>query len=108
MSIPNVSAGSGSVGGIVQGSSKIGKTDKPPANLCKLLYEVNDIFIEVLTLKLAKKLAPTLIGTKSPEFMEDLDKEFYATLSKVRTIDKQDTNTIGQDNLRIWNDSRYR
>ena len=69
--------------------------------------EFTPLFIELLVLRLAKKLQPGLVGTKSAQFVEDLNDELKVAESKIITIDKQDTNTTGQYDLGTWNDARY-
>ncbi len=81
--------------------------------LLKYIRKVTDIteftplFIELLVLRLAKKLQPGLVGTKSAQFVKDLNDELRFVEINVITKDKQDTNTTGQYDLGTWNDARF-
>ncbi len=88
------------------------KTDETTVSL-RYIRKVTDIkeftplFIEVLILSLALKFMPALAGTKNAKFVEDLRKDFKAVTSLARTIDKQETNSVGTNELGTWNRARY-
>ena len=68
---------------------------------------VNDfdvLFSELLALTLAKKIAPAIVGTKSPALMDDLYRDLKEANLKARTVCLEEINTTGRDN---WNLARF-
>lgn len=63
------------------------------------------LFIEVLVLALALKFIPALAGG-AVALRQDVEKELAVLMKKVRTIDRQETNTVGRLDLNTWNDAR--
>lgn len=63
------------------------------------------LFIEVLVLTLALKMLPALAGG-AVQLRVDLRDELNKLMSKVRALDRQETNTMGRADLRTWNDAR--
>jgi len=66
--------------------------------------EFDSLFIEVLVLSLAIKLVMPL--TQSRLLRRELKEELNPLLAQVRTIDFQETNTIGSGDRQTWIDSR--
>jgi len=64
------------------------------------------LFVEVLALSLALKLVMPLSQDRAlyKEIKEELYKE---VMPRVRTLDGQEANTIGTEDLGTWNDARY-
>ena len=65
------------------------------------------LFIEVLILQLALKFVSSLAGGDTKLRIE-IQKELKELMSTVRTLDSQETNTIGQYDMETWRDARYR
>jgi hypothetical protein len=66
--------------------------------------EFDSLFIEVLILKLALKLV-SLAGA-NPKMTETLGRELAPVMRQVRAADRQETNTIGREDLHTWNSAR--
>lgn len=72
--------------------------------------EFDPLFVEVLVLQLALKLVMPLSQDKS--LWQTLYGELWGVpgikgvMSRVRTMDKQETNTLGQNDQPNWNDAR--
>lgn len=66
--------------------------------------DFDPLFTEVLILTLAKKLIPTLAGTKSPTLLEDVGRDLADVTSKARTVCRQETNTSGRSD---WRQARH-
>jgi len=66
--------------------------------------EFDPLFVEVLVLNLAIKLVMPLAQDRKAK--EDLIKELRLLMPAVRTLDRQETNTIGRSDLGTWNDAR--
>ena len=66
------------------------------------------LFIEVFVLTLAMKLIMPLSGAgkESVLMRNELNIELQNLMAKVRTIDKQETNTTGRTDMSTWNDAR--
>ncbi len=65
------------------------------------------LFIEVLVLQLAMKFASGLASSDS-KLRKEIKDELEIVMSAVRMLDAQETNTIGQYDLEIWKDARFR
>lgn len=65
----------------------------------------DELFIEVLVLKLALKLV-SLAGANT-KMTETIGRELAAIMPQVRTIDAQETNTDGIVEVGTWNNSRF-
>ena len=63
------------------------------------------LFVEVLILSLALKMLPALAGGDS-KLYKDIQTELRLLVPSVRTLDRQETNTIGRNNRRPWLESR--
>ncbi len=86
-------------------------TDDTEVNLryIKLVEDVakfDPLFVDALVLAIAIKLAPPLSGADA-KLQQLLQKEFDAVISKARTVNAQEVNTIGKRDLGLWNDARY-
>jgi hypothetical protein len=66
--------------------------------------EFDPLFIEVLILKLALKLV-SLAGA-NPTMSETIGRELSPVMRQVRAADRQETNTIGREDLHTWNSAR--
>ena len=64
----------------------------------------DSLFAEVLVLQLAHHLAMSLSQDK--ELRLEIANELAIAMAHVRTVDKQEQNTVGRSNLETWNDSR--
>ncbi len=66
------------------------------------------LFIEVLVLQLALKLVPPLagVGTAGQNLLKELKDELRILMSRVRAMDRQETNTIGRADEFTWVDVR--
>jgi hypothetical protein len=64
----------------------------------------DSLFTEVLILRLAINLTMPLSQDK--RLMQLLMEELRPLMAQVRTIDRQETNTVGRANRNTWNDSR--
>ena len=62
------------------------------------------LFVEVFILKLAMKFVMSLTGDK--ELYMVLGEELREVMKRVRAMDKQETNTIGQGEMFTWNNAR--
>jgi len=62
------------------------------------------LFVEVLVLELAIKLVMPLAQDKGAK--KDLMKELRMLMPAVRTLDRQETNTIRRSDMGTWNDAR--
>lgn len=63
------------------------------------------LFVEVLVLHLALKFVASLSGG-SAKLQATIQNELKAVMPQVRALDRQETNTIGRNDLSTWNDSR--
>lgn len=76
--------------------------------------EFDPLFIEVLILKLALKMFMPLAGAgrNAIALKQELENELYGTrgrpglMSRVRAVDKRETNSVGRADRATWNDSR--
>ena len=68
--------------------------------------EFDPLFVEVLILQLALKLIGALAGG-APKLQKVVQDELFVVMRKVRALDAQETNTVGQYDLETWNDARY-
>ncbi len=83
-------------------------------DICQIRYikrvtEVKDfdpLFVEVLVLSLALKLVMPLSQDRVL-YREIKDELYKEVMPKVRTVDKQETNTKGRAGKLSWNESRY-
>lgn len=66
--------------------------------------EFDPLFIEVLVLQLAIKLVMPIAGDKV--LRREMVDELRGLMIRVKTIDSQETSTIGDDDRNLWNDSR--
>jgi len=69
--------------------------------------EFDPLFTEVLILQLALKLVGPLSGGDA-RLQDAIQKELMVVMRQVRTLDSQESNTVGQYDLDTWNDARYR
>jgi len=67
--------------------------------------EFDPLFVEVLVLQLALKLVSGLAGG-APNLQDILQRELAMLMPSVRALDRQETNTAGQDEASTWNDAR--
>lgn len=80
----------------------------------KYIRKVTDVtkfdplFIEVLVLTLALKMLPALagVGGAAMNLRTDIRDELKGLMSRVRVLDKQETNTVGRADLGTWNAAR--
>lgn len=68
--------------------------------------EFDSLFVEVLVLSLAIKIAMPLSGG-DPKLKQEMLLELRLLMRQVRTIDKQETNTIGRADMAAWNNARW-
>ncbi len=68
--------------------------------------EFDPLFIEVFVFLLADKFIGPLTGGDK-RIQEKIDKRLKTLMPKIRALDAQETNTIGQYDLETWNDARY-
>ena len=66
--------------------------------------DFDPLFIEVLVLQLAIRLTMPL--TQDQGLYKNLQDELVGLMARVRTIDKQETSTLGRDRKPTWNDYR--
>jgi hypothetical protein len=64
------------------------------------------LFVKVLVYTLADDLIGPLAGG-DPRIQKKIDAKLAVLMRRVRTMDKQETNTKGRANRRSWNDSRF-
>jgi len=64
----------------------------------------DELFKEVMILKLALALLPVLAGTSTRSIKEDLRQDLQDAMSRARTVTKQETNSTGSS---TWNDARF-
>lgn len=64
----------------------------------------NPLFIEAFVLKLALKLV-SLAGA-NPKMSETIGRELDIIMPRVRASSRQETENIGRNDLRTWNDAR--
>lgn len=64
------------------------------------------LFIEVMTLMLARKLCVALTQDVATT-KADLDKDLVPLMSKVRALDRNEGEMIGEVERKIWRDARY-
>ena len=63
------------------------------------------LFVQVMVLELAKRLViPLSLDLK---LKEDIDKELTPLMRYVRAMDREESENIGVDELRRWQDGRY-
>ncbi len=67
--------------------------------------EFDSLFVEVFILSLALKLVAEL-GGGAPKLQQVVQQELAVLMRQVRTIDRQETNTIGRVNRRPWMEAR--
>jgi hypothetical protein len=63
------------------------------------------LFVEVLALKLAIRLCMAL--SQDRLLMRELQNELVSLMARVRTIDRQETNTVGRADLNKWVDCKF-
>ena len=66
--------------------------------------EFDPLFIEALVLQLAVKLVMPL--TQDANLRHELNLELEPVMAKIRTIDRQETNTVRRDDRHTWADAR--
>lgn len=64
------------------------------------------LFVKVLVLLLADELIGPVTGGDN-RIQDKIDRALADLMPKVRAMDRQETNTIGRNDLEIWNDARY-
>jgi hypothetical protein len=72
------------------------------------------LFVEVLVLQLALKMLFPIAGAGREAIIlrRELMVELWGTprqpglMARVRALDKEETNTVGRNNLTSWNDAR--
>ena len=85
-------------------------TDDSDVNL-RYIKKVTDVtkfdplFVEVLILQLALKIIAQLAGG-DPKMTQVLLTELSVLMPRVRTLDRQETNTRGRVDLDTWNNAR--
>jgi len=85
-------------------------TNETPAKI-KYIKDEEDVtkfdplFVEVLVLTLAMKIVMPI--TKSLKMKQDLQEELKPLMVRVRTIDKQEQNTVGRGEADTWNDALF-
>ena len=67
--------------------------------------EFDELFIEVFVLKLALKLV-ALAGA-NPKMSQTIASELIPVMRKVRASSRQETETIGRNDLLPWNNNRF-
>ncbi|MCP5006518.1 MAG: hypothetical protein GY941_21650 [Planctomycetes bacterium] len=65
----------------------------------------DDLFIETMTLQLARKLVVPL--SQSAEIKADIDGELESILKRVKSMDRMEETVIGRAALKVWQDARY-
>lgn len=63
--------------------------------------DFDSLFEQLLVLTLANRILPTLVGSKSAEFKEDLKKELERTQSKAMSVCKSENNTSGRSDFTL-------
>ena len=79
---------------------------------CRIYYvkkeadptKFDSLFIETFVLTLAMKLVMPL--AMSPALRTELSRELGSVMARVRTVDRQETNTVGRLDRRAWIDGR--
>ncbi len=66
--------------------------------------EFDPLFTEVLILRLAKKLRPSIAGTKSPALYQEIDNNLVEAERSARLVCRQETNFSGRSD---WNQARF-
>jgi hypothetical protein len=66
--------------------------------------EFEDLFVELLILRLAKKLINPLAGTASKQFKDELNKELKEVEGRARQINFQENNRLGRND---WNQAQW-
>lgn len=85
-------------------------TNESPAKI-KYIKDEEDVtkfdplFIEVFVLTLAMKIVMPI--TQSLKIKRDLQEELKPLMVQVRTIDKQEQNTVGRGEADTWNDALF-
>jgi hypothetical protein len=67
--------------------------------------EFDPLFTEVLVLKLALKMVMPL--SQDMKLYQGLYAEMRDIMRRVRVVDKQETNTVGDADRGLWNDARF-
>ena len=65
------------------------------------------LFVQVFVLQLDLKLLTGLAKTDT-KLKESIKDDLKLLMPSVRALDSQETNTIGEQELETWNNSRYR
>jgi hypothetical protein len=65
----------------------------------------DSLFIETMILLLSSKLSIPL--TQEINVKQDIDKDLFSLIKKVRAMDRQEEQIIGRGALRTWRDARY-
>jgi hypothetical protein len=63
--------------------------------------EFDELFTEILILRLALKVMPTLVGTKNPELKTEIKDELKAAEGKARQIDIKEQNVTGRSDFEL-------
>ena len=85
-------------------------TNESPAKI-KYIKKITDVtefdplFTEVFVLTLAMKIVMPI--TQSLKIKRDLQEELEPLMKRVRTIDKQEQNTVGRGEADTWNDALF-
>ncbi len=64
------------------------------------------LFVEVLVLRLALKILPSVAGGDTP-LAKSVGVELLDAESRARTVNGQEANSIGIGDLRTWNNARF-
>ena len=63
--------------------------------------DFEELFTEILILRLALKVLPTLVGTKNPDLKADIMQDLKIAEPKARTIDAQEKNVTGRQDFTL-------
>ncbi len=91
----------------LEGSSILTNSNDVEMLYAKQITDVTQfdaLFVEVFVLQLAIKLVMPLAQDK--ELRRELQDELVGVMSRVRTVDRQEQNTIGRSNMATWVDAR--
>jgi len=95
---------------VIEGKLLLTNEDEMSIRYVKKVTDVTEfdpLFIEVLILQLALKFIGPLSGGNA-KLQESIQKELARLWPIVKSLDSQESNTVGQCDLDIWNDARYR
>ncbi len=65
------------------------------------------LFVEVLILRLAKKMLPALAGSNT-KLARELAVELEEIEAQARAVAGQESNSIGTSDMELWNDARFK